>query len=142
MSYVLQRAQSGTSKSRDDRLPEKPKPSKEVRAIRTLKRKGLRGGWVSTSGRAALVIVQSNDYYAYGSRLACSFTSIYRKDENGKPTGKVRELRDTQVLVAFGEPSFISCAEITRLASELGDFLGTVSEALPQGDVVLKLASA
>jgi mRNA-degrading endonuclease toxin of MazEF toxin-antitoxin module len=92
--------------------------------------------------RRPWLIVQNNSFKTYGSRLACPLTSVFRKDGAGQRTGEVKEPRDTQVFVAFGdEPGYISCDIIyTIKKEEFVECCGDFHDAMPQVEVALKLA--
>jgi len=93
--------------------------------------------------RRPWLIVQDNKFKAFGSRVACALTSACRKDPTGKWTGEVKEQRDTQVLIAFIEPSYVSCDDIYTIKS--GEFVkrvGDMSDKMEEVDAVLRLTLA
>jgi mRNA-degrading endonuclease toxin of MazEF toxin-antitoxin module len=124
-------------------LPERPNPSKERGAVWTLKREAYERLGIPVKERRPWIIVQSDDFGLHGTRMACPFTSCFRKDESGQRTDETKEPRDTQVSVIWKarEPSLISCDDIyTIKVREFDHFFGLLTDLLPLIDEKLKLA--
>jgi mRNA-degrading endonuclease toxin of MazEF toxin-antitoxin module len=140
-SYVLQKRAERNPK--EDWLSLTPKSDDKTRGeIWTLTPKAVKRLGVPKAGRPWL-IVQSNNFRAFGSRLACPITMIIKHNE-GQPF-EIRPLKDTDVW--FGV-NVASCNSIyTVRKDEFNEFKGMASDyaykdqdVMSEVDEALKLA--